>query len=192
MFSCFVCFMCLGDGEVRGNALPALQVPRQPGRLVSDRCVRSAVHMQVWKEGVLGGTSLCTCHQLLLTPPARPPRLCAGAYFGTTFPHLFLLTYPTLRPPRANEGYTPRIFGFKIHPSAYNREEGGAGGQQPARQQRRLSSGGQQRSNSGAAGGSSQQAGAAAQPPQQQQPGGTKPQQPQQQSQGGGRRASNG
>ncbi len=42
-----------------------------------------------------------------------------GAYFGTTFPHLMLMTYPTYRPPKSVEEYVPRVFGFKLHPSAY-------------------------------------------------------------------------
>ena len=37
-----------------------------------------------------------------------------GAYWGTTFPHLFLHTYPELVPERNPERYVPRIFGFKI------------------------------------------------------------------------------
>lgn len=37
-----------------------------------------------------------------------------GAYWGTTFPHLFLHTYPDLVPERSPERYVPRIFGFKI------------------------------------------------------------------------------
>ena len=41
-----------------------------------------------------------------------------GAYFGTTFPHLLLMTYPSLRPPRPTETYIPRVFGFKLHPTA--------------------------------------------------------------------------
>lgn len=41
-----------------------------------------------------------------------------GAYFGTTFPHLLLMTYPSLRPAQPTEGYTPRVFGFKLHHSA--------------------------------------------------------------------------
>jgi casein kinase II subunit beta len=44
-----------------------------------------------------------------------------GAYFGTTFPHLFLLTYPALRPARPSEAYVPRVFGFKISAKAYER-----------------------------------------------------------------------
>lgn len=38
-----------------------------------------------------------------------------GAYFGTTFPHLFLMTYGHLKPQKASQRYVPRVFGFKIH-----------------------------------------------------------------------------
>eukprot|EP00271_Cylindrocystis_brebissonii_P012959 TRINITY_DN32484_c0_g1_i1.p1 TRINITY_DN32484_c0_g1~~TRINITY_DN32484_c0_g1_i1.p1 ORF type:complete len:295 (+),score=57.11 TRINITY_DN32484_c0_g1_i1:244-1128(+) len=38
-----------------------------------------------------------------------------GAYFGTTFPHLFLMTYPFIKPAKPMQGYVPRIFGFKLH-----------------------------------------------------------------------------
>lgn len=38
-----------------------------------------------------------------------------GAYFGTTFPHLFLMTYGNLKPTQASKSYVPRIFGFKVH-----------------------------------------------------------------------------
>jgi casein kinase II subunit beta len=38
-----------------------------------------------------------------------------GAYFGTTFPHLFLMTYGYLKPQKCTVTYVPRIFGFKIH-----------------------------------------------------------------------------
>jgi casein kinase II subunit beta len=44
---------------------------------------------------------------------ARPRFL--GAYFGTTFPHLFLLTFPDAVPPRCAQAFVPRIFGFRIH-----------------------------------------------------------------------------
>ncbi|GMH09276.1 hypothetical protein Nepgr_011117 [Nepenthes gracilis] len=37
------------------------------------------------------------------------------AYFGTTFPHLFLMTYPQLKPQKPSQRYVPRVFGFKIH-----------------------------------------------------------------------------
>ncbi|XP_078155899.1 putative casein kinase II subunit beta-4 [Carex rostrata] len=38
-----------------------------------------------------------------------------GAYFGTTFPHLFLMSYNHLKPQKPSQRYTPRVFGFKIH-----------------------------------------------------------------------------
>ncbi len=80
---------------------------------------------------------------LLTSPPrpARPPRAALqifcprcediyfprseyqsavdGAYFGTTFPHLLLMTYPMYRPPKATNAYVPKVFGFKLHPTAY-------------------------------------------------------------------------
>jgi hypothetical protein len=44
-----------------------------------------------------------------------------GVFFGTTFPHLLLMTYPSLRPPRPTETYVPRVFGFRLHESALER-----------------------------------------------------------------------
>jgi casein kinase II subunit beta len=41
-----------------------------------------------------------------------------GAYFGTTFCHLFLLTHPEAIPAKNNEKYEPKIFGFRIHESS--------------------------------------------------------------------------
>ncbi|KAJ8534743.1 hypothetical protein K7X08_016471 [Anisodus acutangulus] len=38
-----------------------------------------------------------------------------GAYFATTFPHLFLMTYGHLKPQKPTQNYVPRVFGFKIH-----------------------------------------------------------------------------
>ncbi|XP_010413583.1 PREDICTED: casein kinase II subunit beta-3-like isoform X2 [Camelina sativa] len=38
-----------------------------------------------------------------------------GAYFGTTFPHLFLMTYGNLKPQKPTQNYVPKIFGFKVH-----------------------------------------------------------------------------
>ncbi|GBG33026.1 Casein kinase II subunit beta [Hondaea fermentalgiana] len=39
-----------------------------------------------------------------------------GAYFGTTFPHLFMMQFPELWPPAPIrvESYVPRVFGFKV------------------------------------------------------------------------------
>ncbi|KAM3366280.1 hypothetical protein ACQJBY_015628 [Aegilops geniculata] len=38
-----------------------------------------------------------------------------GAYFGITFPHLFLMTYDHLKPQKPSQRYVPRVFGFKLH-----------------------------------------------------------------------------
>ncbi|XP_016201505.1 putative casein kinase II subunit beta-4 isoform X2 [Arachis ipaensis] len=38
-----------------------------------------------------------------------------GAYFGTTFPNLFLMTYGHLKPQKPSQSYVPRVFGFKVH-----------------------------------------------------------------------------
>ncbi|CAM8926542.1 unnamed protein product [Rhodiola kirilowii] len=38
-----------------------------------------------------------------------------GAYFGTTFPHMFLMTYGHLKPQKPSQSYVPRVFGFKLH-----------------------------------------------------------------------------
>lgn len=51
-----------------------------------------------------------------------------GAYFGTTFSHLFLLAHPELIPSRPSQSYISRIYGFKIHQSsAYHRNNKEAG-----------------------------------------------------------------
>jgi len=43
-----------------------------------------------------------------------------GACFGTTFPHLFLMTFSNLVPDplTADSAYVPRVFGFRVHESA--------------------------------------------------------------------------
>jgi len=38
-----------------------------------------------------------------------------GAYFGTSFPHLLLATFPEIVPQKPTNSYVPRIYGFKIH-----------------------------------------------------------------------------
>ena len=46
-----------------------------------------------------------------------------GAAFGTTFPHLFLMTFSNLVPDPLplDSAYVPRIFGFRVHMSARQR-----------------------------------------------------------------------
>lgn len=42
-----------------------------------------------------------------------------GAYFGTTFAHLFFLTFPELKPTTKSQAYVPKIYGFRVHEDAY-------------------------------------------------------------------------
>lgn len=41
-----------------------------------------------------------------------------GAFFGTSFPAMFLQTYPELVPTHNTDIFTPKIFGFQIHDTA--------------------------------------------------------------------------
>ena len=58
------------------------------------------------------------CEDIYHTRSTRHEQI-DGAYFGTTFPHLFFLTFPELKPAKSVETYVPRVFGFKIHHTAY-------------------------------------------------------------------------
>jgi len=42
-----------------------------------------------------------------------------GAFFGTTFPHLFFIVFPELWPTKVKQLYKPRIFGFMLHPTSH-------------------------------------------------------------------------
>jgi len=42
-----------------------------------------------------------------------------GAFWGPTFPHLFLLTFPEIvPPPKGQSRFVPRVFGFRLHASS--------------------------------------------------------------------------
>lgn len=72
------------------------------------------------------------CGQVYNPPPIRNrPGLSSGvdgAAFGTTFPHLFLMTFANLVPDPlpVTSTYIPRVFGFRVHHSAarYPRGDG--------------------------------------------------------------------
>lgn len=52
------------------------------------------------------------------TPPNSRFQNVDGAFFGTTFPHLFFLTFPDLIKPVACTPYEPRIYGFRVSTKA--------------------------------------------------------------------------
>lgn len=57
------------------------------------------------------------CHGLFFPKSTRQANV-DGAYFGTTFPHLYLMTHPDMIPPKPANNYVPRVFGFKVHQSS--------------------------------------------------------------------------
>jgi len=61
----------------------------------------------------------CPQCEMVFKPKSSRHENIDGAYFGTTFPHLFFLTFPELKPPNRPETYTPKIYGFPIHDQAY-------------------------------------------------------------------------
>lgn len=50
----------------------------------------------------------------------KSSRMCSldGAYFGTTFAHLFVMQHPELVPAAPAQAYVPKVYGFKIHKNA--------------------------------------------------------------------------
>ena len=74
---------------------------------------------------VSGVKLFCPCCKEVYNPPEDlgserlrigSPVDIDGAFFGTTFPHMFLLQYPEYLSSPSNT-YNPTIFGYKIHPS---------------------------------------------------------------------------
>jgi casein kinase II subunit beta len=66
------------------------------------------------------------CHGLFFPKSTRQANI-DGAYFGTTFPHLYLMTHPDMVPVKPTQEYTPRVYGFKINSASLyyrNNEEG--------------------------------------------------------------------
>jgi len=57
----------------------------------------------------------CPKCQDMYYPKSSRKAATDGAYFGTSFPHLLLQTFPELFPPSPPEVYVPRIYGFRLH-----------------------------------------------------------------------------
>lgn len=56
----------------------------------------------------------CRCEDIYYPRSSRQANV-DGAYFGTTFCHLFMQSYWEMNPSPPTGLYVPRIFGFKIH-----------------------------------------------------------------------------
>ncbi|CAB1097968.1 unnamed protein product [Ectocarpus sp. CCAP 1310/34] len=62
----------------------------------------------------------CPKCQNVYVHPSHAAQRVDGAYFGTTFPHLFFMTYGTLVPDPLDKTFVPRVFGFRVHSTAPN------------------------------------------------------------------------
>ncbi|CAM9890411.1 unnamed protein product, partial [Ectocarpus sp. 8 AP-2014] len=62
----------------------------------------------------------CPKCQDVYVHPSHAAQRVDGAYFGTTFPHLFFMTYGTLVPDPLDKTFVPRVFGFRVHSTAPN------------------------------------------------------------------------
>ncbi|KAL8561188.1 Casein kinase II subunit beta [Nucella lapillus] len=61
----------------------------------------------------------CPKCQDAYTPKSSRHHHTDGAYFGTGFPHMLFMVHPEYRPKRPANQFVPRLYGFKIHPLAY-------------------------------------------------------------------------
>ena len=61
----------------------------------------------------------CPRCQDIYTPRLTRHSTIDGAFFGTSFPHILFQVYPEYAPPISQSSYVPKIYGFKVHSSAY-------------------------------------------------------------------------
>eukprot|EP00045_Choanoeca_perplexa_P016480 m.223595 g.223595 ORF g.223595 m.223595 type:complete len:231 (+) comp17272_c1_seq24:125-817(+) len=57
----------------------------------------------------------------VFTPKASRHQHTDGVYFGTTFPHMLFAVHPDFRPSQTMDTYQPKIYGFKLHSTAYEK-----------------------------------------------------------------------
>ncbi|CAH4035142.1 unnamed protein product [Pieris brassicae] len=67
------------------------------------------------------------------TPKSSRHHHTDGAYFGTGFPHMVFMVHPEYRPRCPTSEFVPRLYGFKIHPVAYEIQTQAAAGHKSLR-----------------------------------------------------------
>ncbi|CCH43815.1 Casein kinase II subunit beta [Wickerhamomyces ciferrii] len=65
--------------------------------------------------GVSAVKLYCPKCEDLYNPKSSRHSLIDGAFFGTSFPGMFLQAFPHLVPQHSTERYVPKIFGFNLH-----------------------------------------------------------------------------
>lgn len=55
------------------------------------------------------------CQEAYVFNHGEPHANIDGAFIGRSFPHIFLLSFPSLIPEEPPVPYVPKIFGFKVH-----------------------------------------------------------------------------
>lgn len=65
--------------------------------------------------GVASVKLYCPKCEDLYNPKSSRHSLIDGAFFGTTFPGMFLQAYPQLVPAHPTDRYVPKVFGFHLH-----------------------------------------------------------------------------
>lgn len=70
------------------------------------------------KPGVASVKLYCPNCEDLYNPKSSRHASIDGAFFGTSFPAMFLQTFPNLVPTHNVEMYVPKIFGFQMHSEA--------------------------------------------------------------------------
>nr|CAD7402185.1 unnamed protein product [Timema poppensis] len=63
--------------------------------------------------------SYCPKCMDVYTPKSSRHHHTDGSYFGTGFPQMLFMVHPEYRPKRPTNQFVPRLYGFKIHPLAY-------------------------------------------------------------------------
>ena len=67
------------------------------------------------QPGVKGAKLYCARCEDVYSPKSSRHIVLDGAYFGTSFPHMFYQVFPQMVPQKMHDRYVPRLFGFKIH-----------------------------------------------------------------------------
>ncbi len=87
------------------------------GKCLRSSCARTGL-LPVGADDTPGVTSVkffCpACHDVY-HPTAKAHTSIDGAFFGTTFPHLFLFQHPTLEAVATPIPYIPTMFGFRMY-----------------------------------------------------------------------------